>query len=289
MNTNEKNQKIIGALVLLVVLAIGTFFFVRSRKPSAEAPESASTASSTSTTNADVASGTLGITSRPQVPIPTLSATGGYTVKEIPAGVSAPKAPDYSVPLVFSSALNLTAEQKAAVEAQAAALRVQLAKDPSSYVAWLALGRTFKMAGDYAQAAKIWTYLSLNWPADAISLGNLGDLYMNFIKDYPKADASYQGAIRRDFRQVNAYRNLFQLYSGLYTTRATAAEDTLKEGIQNNPDAVDLYILLAQYYRDTGRMAEARAEYDRAIAQAKKQSNSEALVADLISEQAALK
>lgn len=277
MDINQNRQSIISIFIVLIVLVGGAFLFIRGTKPSAGAPGSASTTSSASTTDMNIAGGTLGITG-----------TGGYTVREISAGASAPQAPDYRAPLVFSSSLNLTAEQKSAIEAQATASRATLAKDPSNYTAWLSLGRSFKAAGDYAQAAKIWNYLSLNWPTDAISLENLGDLYMNFIRDYPKADASYLGAIQRDVHQINAYRNLFSLYTNLYTTRASSGEDILKKGIQNNPDALDLYVLLARYYRDSGRTAEARAEYEIVIALARKQPNSDALVADLVSEQAAL-
>ncbi|MDO8522656.1 MAG: tetratricopeptide repeat protein [bacterium] len=274
MAPSSKSQTI-GILIALAVLIGGGYLFMRGTAPSSSMPAPLSTAS---TTNSDIAGGTLGITG-----------TGGYTVKEVPTGNNAPKAPDYNTPLVFSATSNLNIEQQSALQGQVTALRVQLAKNPSSYVAWLALGRAFKTAGDYAQAAEIWAYLSLNWPTDAIAFANLGDLYMNFIKDYPKAEASYLGAIRNNPLQVDAYRNLFSLYTNLYTTHASAAEDILKKGIANNSDAVDLYVLLARYYRDSGRTAEARAEYDSAIVQAKKQPSSAALVADITSEQAALK
>lgn len=274
-----KNQ-IIGISVLVVIIGVG-YYFTHKKPPSSVAPENANaTLSSASTTNSDITGGTLGITG-----------TGGYTIKEIPRQSSAPKAPDYNAPLVFSASAGLTAEQQSILQAQVASLRAQLAKNAFDYDVWLALGSVFKRAGDYAGAVKIWDYVSVVWPTDAVAPGNLGDLYMNFIKDYPKADASYRAAIRNDPRQVNAYRNLFSLYSGLYTTHASAAEDILKKGIQNNPEALDLYVLLARYYRDTGRIAEAKAEYSTAIVIAKGQTDAGAasILADIIAEQAALK
>jgi len=279
MQNNQRTQQIIGILIAFLVLIGGWYLFMRGTTPSSNVSAGANaTTSPATTTNVNIAGGTLGLTT-----------TGGYTVKEIPTGVSAPNSPDYNAPLAFSVSVGLSTEQESALQAQAASLRAQLAKDPSSYVAWLALGETFKSAGDYIEATKIWTYVSLRWPADLVAFVNLGDLYMNFIKDYPRAEASYLAAIRSNPLEVDAYRNLFLLYTSLYTTHASAAEDILKQGIANNPDAVDLYVLLARYYRDSGRTTEARAEYDAAIAQAKTQPNSGTLVTDLVSEQTALK
>jgi len=275
---NKKNR-IIGIALLIILLGV-VYFFTRVRAPSSRAPYSSNaTSSDATTTTADIAGGTLGIT-----------ATGGYTIKEIQAENNVPKAPDYNVPLAFGAYAGLNEAQKSALQAKAANLRAQLAENPSNYTAWLALGSTFKMAGDYAQAEKIWKYVSLQWPTDDVVLGNLGDLYMNFIKDYPKADASYLRAIQSNPRQTNAYRNLFMLYSNLYTTHASAAEDILKKGIQNNPEALDLYVLLARHYRNLGRTTEARAEYDMAIVIAKGQTNAGAadILADITAEQAAL-
>src|SRR3989344_6426285 len=275
---NSKMNQIISIAALIALVGFG-YYFIYNKSAFTNVPESAiATSSHATTTTADIAGGTLGI-----------SATGGYTVKEVPTENNAPKAPDYNIPLVFSASAGFSEEQKSSLQTKAADLRAQLAKSPSNYTAWLALGSTFKMAGDYAQAEKIWKYVSLQWPADDVVLGNLGDLYMNFIRDYPKADTSYLGAIRNNPRQTNAYRNLFQMYSGVYTTHAYAAEDILKKGIKNNPEALDLYVLLARHYRDLGRTAEAKAEYDMAIVIAKGQTNAGAadILADITDEQAA--
>jgi tetratricopeptide (TPR) repeat protein len=282
MQENTKNQ-IIG-VALLIILIGGGYLFMRGTTPFSNAPEgtnmATSTALSATTTQLDIAGGTISVT-----------ATGGYIVQEVPPEVSALEAPDHNAPIVFSASSSLSADQKSAIEKQAVAMRAQLAKDISNYSAWLALGGFFLSAGDYAQAAKIWDYVSLNWPADATVLGNLGDLYMTYLKDYPKAEASYLGAIRNDPYQKNAYRNLFTLYSIAYTPRNSAAEDILKEGIKNNPDTLDFYVSLARYYRDTGRTGEARTAYDAAITQAKRPVNAGAVGAasDLEAEQAALK
>ena len=234
-------------------------------------------------TTTTTASGTVSVT----------STGGGYTIKEVSVGRESPalKAPDYNAPIVFPASSNLTAEQKSAIEAQAAAMRAQLSRNSAEYTPWLVLGGFFKQAEDYTQAEEIWTYVSLRWPDDGTVLGNLGDLYLTYLKDYPKAEASYLGAIKNDLGQVNAYRNLFTMYSTVYTPRNSAAEYILKEGIKNNPDTLDFYVSLARYYRDNGRTEEARAAYDVAITQAKRTINASAAGAfdNLAAEQAALK
>ena len=79
------------------------------------------------------------------------------------------------------------------------------------------------------------------------------------------------------------YRDLFNVYANFYKQNAGNAESTLKAGIAANPKAIDLSILLAQYYRDHGRTAEAKAQYDLAIAAAKA-AGSTSLVATLETE-----
>lgn len=276
----QRNQ--IAVIAVLIVLVGLGYYFTYNKPTSSDVPaNSNATTSPATTTESNIADGTVGIT----------ASGGGYTIKTVPSKNNPPKAPDYNAPLVFSASSGLTAEQQATLQARASELRAQLAKNTFDYDAWLALGAVFKTAGDYAGAAKIWAYISLNWPTDAVALGNLGDLYMNFVKDYPKADANYRAAIQRDPRSTNAYRSLFQLYSGMYTTHASAAEDILKKGIQNNPEMLDFYVLLARYYRDQGRIAEAKAAYNAAIVIAKGQTGAGAagILADITAEQAALK
>ena len=50
-------------------------------------------------------------------------------------------------------------------------------------------------------------------------------------------------------------------------------EDTLKAAIASNSKAVHFRVLLARYYKDAGRTAEAKAQYDAAIAKARELGN----------------
>ena len=61
------------------------------------------------------------------------------------------------------------------------------------------------------------------------------------------------------------YANLYDLYRYSYKTNTTAAADILKQGIKENPQAVDLYIALGAYYKTQGKRTDARNYYEQAL------------------------
>lgn len=146
-----------------------------------------------------------------------------------------------------------------------------VATPTSDLTVLIALGYKRKQVGDYKGAAAAWQYASTLYPKNVVSFNNLGDLYMNFLPNYPLAEANYLKQIGNLASDVNAYRALFTLYSQLYKQGTSAAEDILKKGIAASSKAYDLQVLLARYYRDSGRSADAKAQYDAAIANAKAQ------------------
>lgn len=134
--------------------------------------------------------------------------------------------------------------------------------------------RALKNAGDYDGAIAALTQATSVYPNDVIAYNNLGDLYMNFKKDYPKAELNYKKVIANDATQLNAYRTLLQLYTipdYHYLPKASAPADIVAAGIRAVPKAYDLQLVLARYYRDMGKTAEARAQYQAAIDNAKGQ------------------
>src|ERR1041385_7617776 len=70
----------------------------------------------------------------------------------------------------------------------------------------------FKNTGDYANAIKTLQFISYTWPQNPVSNNNLGDIYMNYLKDYPKAETAYLNQIKVVATDLNAYRTLFELY-----------------------------------------------------------------------------
>jgi cytochrome c-type biogenesis protein CcmH/NrfG len=189
-----------------------------------------------------------------------------------------PETPNYKRDLIFDASVNAAA--RTSLQAQFTAAKALLAKDSSDFNAWLSIGNIRLIGGDAAGAKEIWDYASKVWPTNQVTFNNLGDYYVNYQKDYAKAEANYLIAIKNKPTDPSAYRSLFGLY---YTTgykrTGTTAEDILKKGIAASPSTVDLQVLLARYYRDTGRKTEAKAEFNVAIATAQSSSQSSVVTA----------
>ncbi len=212
---------------------------------------------------------------------------GTYTLEQLPekprAGVVAP---NFKAPISFSSSTD--AEVQAALNAKFVQLQAAISKDKTDFNAWIALGGIYKMGGDYARAATIWEYVSKAWPMNAVSYGNLGDMYMNFTHDYKKAETAYLTEIKNNPDHISAYINVFDLYtSGLYTPSANAGEQVLIKGVLANPKSIELHMALARYYKSLGKTAEARGQYDLSYSLAKEQ-NQTALVDQIAAEEAGL-
>ena len=163
-----------------------------------------------------------------------------------------------------------------------------LKKDQYSYQDWIYLGLYRQILVDYDGALEAWRHASLLAPNEEVAFLNLAHLYDLYIKDYAQAGTYYKEALGINPADVSAYRDMHDMYRYNYKQGTSAAEDILKKGIARNPDALALYATLARYYGETGRTAEAKTEFDLAIALAKKLDNSSAVTA-LEQEQSALK
>lgn len=82
-------------------------------------------------------------------------------------------------------------------------------------------------------------------------------------------------AIKNSPGNILSYKGLYELYTFSYKQNTSAAEDILLEGISNNPDAIDLMVLLAFYYKETGEAERAAGYFNSAIEEAKKRGNDE--------------
>jgi len=181
---NTTTYRIMAASIALLVLAAGIFFFSR------RAGEGPSVSSGVSTTSNATSSYKIGGTIIPG---------GNATITEV--GVHAP---DYRKSLTFSA--SVTPDVRSALQSQFTALKNTLAKNSTDFNAWLELGIIRKIGGDYNGAAEDWIYVSELYPRSKIAFNNLGDLYANFIKDYPKAEAAYRTVLSLDPHDVNALR-----------------------------------------------------------------------------------
>ena len=153
-----------------------------------------------------------------------------------------------------------------------------LTKNPSSFEDWLNLAIHRKVINDYEGAAEIWEYLNEASPTNSISFTNLGNLYHLYLKDYPKSEENFKRAIKNNPSNILSYRGLYELYTFSYRQNTSAAENLLLQGIDNNPDSIDLIILLAFLYKETGEAERAAGYFNSAIEKAKKLGNDELIL-----------
>jgi len=226
------NKNYIPLLMLIVgILVIGALFIAHSYQASrVGAP--ATTATST------IATSTSGIT------VGSVSATGNPTVT-ITQGASSsgvPVAPSLNRSMTFSP--SLSADVVANLKTQEAANIASLKANPNQGDAWLQLGVDYKIAGDYAGAEAVWIYLTKIAPTSYIAYADLGDLYTNFLQNYPKAEADYKEVIALQPDYIDAYRSLYYLYGMEHNPSAQSA--ILAEGLKANPNNPDLLQLQQQ-------------------------------------------
>ena len=209
----------------------------------------------------------------------------GVTIEEVkPVSGIPPR--QYTTPLSFEA--GTSEEVKAILQGKFEELQAALSKDSKDFNVWVRLGALRKQAGDYLGAAGDWEYVSKLYPQNIVSFGNLGNLYLDFLKDYEKAELNYKQQITNSPASEDAYSALFSLHTDYgYKTGTSAAKAILKEGIAAVPDSVSLRVLLARYYKEKGDTERAATQYDAAIAAAKTAGNTQA-VSQLETEKAEL-
>ena len=110
-----------------------------------------------------------------------------------------------------------------------------LEEHPDSFIAWMDLGSIKSMFGDYKGAEEAWLYATAISKNQGRSLMNLGDLYWNKLKDYPKAEWAYRSVFEREGtsgERLPAYRDLAILYHNSYTEKHHLAVPLLRDGIE---------------------------------------------------------
>lgn len=259
MNSYSRTQLLLGFIIaVLVIGGIGYAFWQGAHKPGFR-PESAATTTP----------GTTIMQVSPTIMIVTTPGGSSYTVAQVPIS-NPPAAPAYKGTITCPS--DMSQEQCVSIQSQDATVVGKLNANPADSSAWIQLGTLREESGDYQGAVVAWNYVATLYPTNSAAYFNLGDLYMNFLKEYPKAEANYLLAMKYAPADTTIYTNLFTLYTTTpYSPGVTAAEDILKRGIAANPKAVDLQVTLARYYKSLGRTADAKAQYDAAIANAKSQ------------------
>jgi hypothetical protein len=247
----QNSLRIFAGIIIIVILAlIGLAFF--QKQNGSGSPVSTSTPEITSTTSQNGVTG-----------------TGNFQVTGDTVNITVP---DFRAPLKFSP--DIQADVKAALQNAAIKLQAKLATDSLDLGSWINLGTIRKMGGDYTGAEKAWLFVTQAAPSNPLAYSNLGDLYENFIKNYPKAEQSYLTELKLNPKDEGTYLNLYTMYANMYKQGTSAAEDILKKGVAAIPNSVNLHVQLARYYKGKGDKADAKKEYDAAIAAANKAGQS---------------
>jgi tetratricopeptide (TPR) repeat protein len=234
----DRRNEIIAGIVIAAIVIIGIAYFLSKSSPT---PIPSTTASST--TSADASSTPLTVSVNGNT---VTSNNPGYTVTPIYATSSAPTAPSFKSPLVFTDP-SVTADIKASMQTQFVQVEATLAKSPTDFNSWIELGDLRKEAGDYEGAEADWKYMSALYPTNVVSNANLGDLYTNYLHEYPQAAAALKAQIANDPTDVYIYDNLFSLYTNQYPQSTAVITAMLKAGIAANPNAAELKADLAKY------------------------------------------
>ena len=209
----------------IVLLALISVLFLRPH--TAVAPSQGSNATSS---NAGIQGSSVAIAS-----------SGPTHVREV---TTVPGEPDLTHKVVYAS--NLSPGAVTQLKGNIATLRYQLRSDPSQMDLWLSLALNYKIAGDYKAAEVVWLYMARVSPTNAVPYANLGDLYQNFLHNYPAAETNYLMAVGLRPDNIDMYRDLYTLYRYQYKTNTTAAADILIKGLAANPGNADLLQLQGQ-------------------------------------------
>jgi len=228
LNTSRNPHNIAAAaLAIIAIIAIAGYFFIY-RTPNA--PASGTSASSTPITT------TIG----------GVTITGDATVTEVTT--KPVQAPDFRIPLTFND--SMSAEVRAALIRQFEATVKILEGNKLSFDAWINLGTLRKTTGDYVGAEADWKYVASLYPKSTVPSDNLGGLYLDFLKNYPKAETYYKLSIANDPQDINAYQQLISLYTVYGYPSAQAGKDKalalIEQGLKANPDNQTLLDLRTQ-------------------------------------------
>ncbi len=229
MNKIDAKTYWISGAVLVII--IGAFFMFDFRHRAADLSPTAST---TTTDLGGIQIKTVGGGTATITEIPVTSGAPGSTVPE----------PSLDRPITFTGSV-LPPDAQTIVKTQMETIIASLKKDPTQLDLWLQLGIDRKQAGDYEGARQAFAYVQAVAPTDEISAADLGDLFANFIHDYPQAETYYLKAIADNPAVIDNYRNLYTLYHYQYKVGTGADTAILKTGLKNNPGNPDLTQMLA--------------------------------------------
>ena len=119
------------------------------------------------------------------------------------------------------------------------------------YLSWINVGILKKRMKDYPGAEKAWLNAIDHSPDQALSYGNLADLYLFNMKEYEKAEEYYLKVLEMSPMHHGYYVGLVSLYRYNMTEKANLIEGIMIDGAKINPsEAENYYMYLANYFSE---------------------------------------
>lgn len=172
----------------------------------------------------------------------------GYATSASPANakgaVTGAAYPALDRPVVIPTGFSL--EDAALIRARINKLIDAIEKNPSNGALWADLGMARKGIEDYEGATDAYQYALKMMPNNAVTAENLGVLYGDYLRNYPKAEEYYRLSIAIDKTAPHRYLRLFELYR--YSLQnSTKAQAILEEGLRAIPGEPSLQALLDEF------------------------------------------
>jgi len=227
MEMTQRNKIVISGLAVIILVGIYILFDRQSKKDALEVGDTATTTNSTSTVNT--------------------GGTGNYTIEQVPLSNTKPSMipiPDLNRKITVSAGAIVSPEASSLAQTQVATLQERLKKNSADFPAWIDLGISQKMGGDYEGAIISWTYASKIAPTDYISLANIGNLYAYYLKDNGQAEVYYKQAISRSSTVNYLYTQLAEIYRDVFMD-LDKARAIVEQGLVKIPNDANLLQLKA--------------------------------------------
>ncbi len=151
--------------------------------------------------------------------------------------------------LVLAATLLMPFKVQAAVPDSLRALEVAVKQSPKDRAAWVRLGYAYLDAGDLEQAKKAFRK-GTRGPTKAAAYNGLGMAYMRDPKGLKqKAFQYFQRALGADPNYIEAQMNIARLHIEL---KDADSEGALKKAIRMDSTYAPAYLMLAEWYFDSG-------------------------------------
>ncbi|KKW11124.1 MAG: Conserved hypothetical tpr repeat protein [Parcubacteria group bacterium GW2011_GWA2_49_9] len=149
--------------------------------------------------------------------------------------------PKLDRPIIIPSSFSLEEANSARKEIEA--FIASLKTNPTNAALWGQLGMARKGIEDYEGAKEAYEYALELIPTESVFADNLGVIYGDYLKNYPKAEAYYRLAVTLDPKTPYRYLRLYEFYSYLLKDSAKTRA-VLEEGLRAIPGEPSFMALL---------------------------------------------